>query len=82
MQHAWRTYLDLALEDVMSICPEAVPLFLRHEMRCVGGFIGPFTVSYACAECGLNVDALYAEMTACITPLQLTVQPADGDHTL
>ena len=83
MQHAWLTDPDLALEDLMSKCLEVVPVFLRHEMLCVGCFIGPFhTVIHACAEYGLDIDAFYAELAACITPLQSTAQPAGGDHTL
>lgn len=58
---------DLTLEDLMRTWPETIPVFLRHNMVCVGCLVNPFhTVIDACAEYGLNVDAFYAELVAAL----------------
>ncbi len=60
---------DLPLEDLMTRWPETIKVFTRHKMLCVGCMIGPFhTVLDACAEYGLEVDAFYTELAACIRP--------------
>ncbi len=49
---------DLALDALMKIWSETIPVFLKHKMLCVGCMINPFhTVTDARAEYGLNVDA-------------------------
>ncbi|MGC1503867.1 MAG: DUF1858 domain-containing protein [Sulfitobacter sp.] len=60
---------DLTLEELMRTWPETIPVFLRHKMVCVGCLVNPFhTVIDACAEYGLNADALYAELAAALCP--------------
>ena len=58
---------DLPLEDLMSLWPQTIPVFLRHNMLCVGCLIAPFhTVIDACAEYNLNVAAFYQELDAAV----------------
>jgi hybrid cluster-associated redox disulfide protein len=57
----------LSLDDLMTLWPATVPVFLRHGMHCVGCPIGPFhTVVEACAEYGLDEDAFRAELERAI----------------
>ena len=59
--------LDLPLADLMEAWPETVPVFLRHDMLCVGCMIAPFhTVVDACAEYGLVIDEFVAELCAAV----------------
>uniref|UniRef100_UPI004048D7BB hypothetical protein n=1 Tax=Yoonia sp. TaxID=2212373 RepID=UPI004048D7BB len=59
---------DLLLEDMMARWPETIGVFLRHKMLCVGCLVAPFhTLVDACAEYGLEIEALNAELAACIT---------------
>jgi hybrid cluster-associated redox disulfide protein len=68
MKHSHMDDPDLPLEDLMSLWPETIAVFLRHNMLCVGCLIGPFhTVLDACGEYGLEIDAFYAELAASIT---------------
>lgn len=64
---------DLPLEDLMTLWPGTIPVFMRHNMLCVGCLVGPFhTVTDACAEYGLDVDAFYAELVEALNPVPLT----------
>ncbi|SNT43633.1 DUF1858 domain-containing protein [Jannaschia aquimarina] len=59
--------LDLPLADLMEAWPETVPVFLRHDMLCVGCMIAPFhTVVDACVEYGLVIDEFVAELCAAV----------------
>jgi hybrid cluster-associated redox disulfide protein len=72
---------DLPLEDLMSLWPETIAVFLRHNMLCVGCLVGPFhTVMDACAEYELDVDAFYAELKDSITASKLTEPPTGVDR--
>ena len=52
----------------MARWPETIGVFLRHKMLCVGCLVAPFhTLVDACAEYGLEIEALNAELAACIT---------------
>ena len=54
---------DMPLADLMTLCPETVPVFLRHRMLCVGCLVSPFhTVFDACSEYGLDHDKFLAEL--------------------
>jgi hybrid cluster-associated redox disulfide protein len=58
---------DLSLADMMARWPQTIGVFLRHKMLCVGCLVNPFhSVRDACAEYGLNCDALYEELWAAI----------------
>ena len=58
---------DLPLSELMADWPETVEVFFRHQMLCVGCLVAPFhTVTDACLEYGLNIDAFYAELTAAL----------------
>jgi hybrid cluster-associated redox disulfide protein len=60
---------DLTLDDLMVTWPETIPVFIRHNMLCVGCLVSPFhTVLDACIEYDLNVDAFYAELAASLRP--------------
>ena len=56
---------DTPLNKLIADWPETVEVFFRHQMLCVGCLVAPFhTVTDACKEYGLEIDAFYAELTA------------------
>ncbi len=56
---------DLALDSLMSLWPETISVFLRHNMLCVGCMVSPFhTVVDACAEYDLDESIFRAELHA------------------
>lgn len=58
---------DLSLEDLMATWPETIAVFKRHKMLCVGCLVAPFhTVTDACLEYELSIDAFYEELAATI----------------
>ena len=60
---------DLPLKDLMTEWPQTIPVFLRHDMLCVGCLVSPFhTVTDACREYHLNHDAFVEELlrAACV----------------
>jgi hybrid cluster-associated redox disulfide protein len=59
---------DLPLSELMTHWPQTIPVFVRHNMLCVGCLIGPFhTLIDACAEYHLDYDAFMAELIASVT---------------
>ena len=65
MTHARIDDLDLPLSDLISQWPQTVPVFLHHNMLCVGCLIGPFhTIVDACAEYHVDVETFAAELRA------------------
>ena len=59
---------DLPLADMMSTWPETIPVFLRHNMLCVGCLVGPFhTIVDACAEYHLDEDSFLSELIAAVS---------------
>jgi len=60
---------DLTLEDLLKLWPETEPVFLRHDMLCVGCPVAPFhTVSEACQEYELDPATFYQELNDCLIP--------------
>jgi hybrid cluster-associated redox disulfide protein len=58
-------HFDDLVDDVMSRSPQAIPVFLRFKMRCVGCPIGCFhTVDDACREHGVDREAFLAALSA------------------
>ena len=58
---------DLALSALMETWPEAINVFLRHRMLCVGCVIARFhTVSDACREHGVDEAEFRAALGAAI----------------
>ena len=54
---------DLPLADMMTLWPETVQVFVKHQMLCVGCLIAPFhTVMDACAEYDLDPDDFMSEL--------------------
>lgn len=59
---------DLCLSDLMLRWPETIPVFLRHNMLCVGCMVGPFhTVVDACAEHDINEQVFRDELARAVT---------------
>ena len=59
--------LDLSLDEMMTLWPQTIPVFVRHKMLCVGCLVGPFhTLVDACVEYDLDQAALIAELKAAI----------------
>jgi hybrid cluster-associated redox disulfide protein len=72
---------DLPLQDMMERWPETIPVFIRHRMLCVGCLVGPFhTLTDACAEYGLDLDAFSRELARAVTPSPLKSAQADADR--
>ena len=58
---------DDLVDDVMSRSPQAIAVFLRFKMRCVGCPIACFhTVDDACREHGVDRQAFLAALCACM----------------
>ena len=54
---------DLLLADLLMHWPETIPVFMRHNMLCVGCLVAPFhTVEDACVEYGLDPEAFLNEL--------------------
>lgn len=63
MSRAKLTDPDLPLEELMTLWPGTVAVFVRHKMLCVGCLVAPFhTVSDACREYGLNEEVFLLEL--------------------
>ncbi|SMX49323.1 hypothetical protein MAA8898_04266 [Maliponia aquimaris] len=57
----------LPLSDLMVRWPATAAVFMRHGMLCVGCLIAPFhTITDACAEYHLDVNAFVAELREAI----------------
>jgi hybrid cluster-associated redox disulfide protein len=58
-------HFDDLVDDVMSRSPQAIRVFLRFKMRCVGCPIACFhTVDDACREHGVDREAFLAALRA------------------
>lgn len=59
---------DLPLSDLLSQWPETIPVFMRHNMLCVGCLVGPFhTILDACAEYHLDYDRFVSELALAVS---------------
>jgi len=59
--------LDLSLDEMMTLWPQTIPVFIRHKMLCVGCLVGPFhTLVDACVEYDLDQAVLIAELKAAV----------------
>ncbi|MEM7463690.1 MAG: DUF1858 domain-containing protein [Pseudomonadota bacterium] len=59
---------ELAIRDLLTHWPETVPVFLHHEMSCVGCLISPFhTVRDACIEYKLDESTFRKELQEAVT---------------
>ena len=55
---------ELIVDDVMARWPDAVQVFIRHRMQCVGCELAPFhTLEYAAQEHGIPEEAFYADLS-------------------
>ncbi len=60
---------DMTVEAIMRRWPAAVPVMARYRMLCIGCPVGAFhTISDACAEHGLDEEAVVAELMQAIGP--------------
>lgn len=58
---------DMSLDTLMSVWPETIAVFLRHNMLCVGCMVNSFhTVVDACREYQLDERLFRAELQAVI----------------
>lgn len=56
---------DMTMDEIMRLWPSTIKVLMRRGMLCVGCPIGPFhTVADACAEYGIDEEALSAEFLA------------------
>ena len=54
---------DLPLEELLTLWPETITVFVRHKMLCVGCLVSPFhTVEDACREYRLNPGLFLQEL--------------------
>jgi hybrid cluster-associated redox disulfide protein len=69
MRHVTIDDPDLPLADLMTEWPQTIPVFIRHNMLCVGCLVSPFhTVTDACVEYHFDQDRFLAELmeAACL----------------
>jgi hybrid cluster-associated redox disulfide protein len=58
---------DLSLDDLMTLWPATIAVFLRHKMLCIGCMVNPFhTVMDACREYDLEEAAFRKELHSAI----------------
>lgn len=54
---------DLSLDMLMTLWPETIPVFMFHNMLCIGCMVNPFhTVIDACREYDLEEATFRAEL--------------------
>lgn len=54
---------ELIVDEVMTVWPGAIEVFLRHRMQCVGCELAPFhSLEYAANEHGVPEDAFYDDL--------------------
>ena len=59
---------DLSLMDIMDRWPTTIPVFIAHQMFCVGCTIAPFhTIHDACREHNLDEEVITDELVCAIT---------------
>lgn len=59
---------DLTLDEVFTRWPQTVPVFLKHNMLCVGCLVTPFhTITDACAEHRLDETHFRQDLIAALT---------------
>lgn len=62
---------ELTVAELLTRWPEAIPVFLRHQMACVGCTMSPF-------ETLADVTAVYdIQLSQFIDELQETIQPLE-----
>lgn len=65
MRHPRLDDPDLSLDEMMTLWPQTISVFIRHRMLCVGCLISPFhTLTQACAEYHLDEDTFMQELMA------------------
>ena len=58
---------DLVVADVLERWPETIPVFLRHQMGCVGCALAPFdTVLDAATIYHIGVEVFVSELHAAV----------------
>lgn len=51
------------VQDIMVSWPQTVSIFLKHQMLCIGCYVGPFhTISDACFEHDIDEQQLWSEL--------------------
>jgi hybrid cluster-associated redox disulfide protein len=64
-----RLTLDINVADLLGRWPEAIPIFLRHKLSCVGCSLAPFdTLEDVAAIYHFNPDAFMDELIQVIQP--------------
>ena len=54
---------DITVKELLSRCPETIPVFLRHHMVCVGCYMSGFdTLGEAAANYCLDWEPFLAEL--------------------
>lgn len=60
---------DMVLDTLMTVWPETIAVFLRHNMMCVGCMVNSFhTVVDACREYDLDERSFRRELRAVTGP--------------
>lgn len=67
MQFTTRELHDLRLKAVMDRWPQTLPVFIKHQMLCIGCTIARYhTINDACREHDLDADKIFTELAAAI----------------
>lgn len=65
---------ELTLAELLARWPQAIPVFLRHQMACVGCTMAPFeTLSDVTAIYGIPLPHFLYELQQAIEPLETTL---------
>jgi hybrid cluster-associated redox disulfide protein len=58
---------NTTVQDILVNWPQTAPVFLKHQMLCVGCYVGPFhTVEDACFEHNIDEDVFWHDLAAVV----------------
>ncbi len=74
--------LEMSVEELLDRWPEAIPIFIRHKMGCVGCSMAPFdTLADVTTIYHLNPQQFLGELSQAIQPaLSQSRLPEGGSH--
>ena len=62
---------ELTVAELLARWPQAIPVFLHHQMACVGCTMAPFeTLADAAASYGIPLSLFIGELQETIRPLE------------
>lgn len=66
---------QLTVAELLARWPQTIPVFLHHQMACVGCVMSPFeTLADAAASYGIPLPQFIGELQETIRPLEETIE--------